>query len=116
RDWVRPDGTVTVTAKIRPALSGEALILQRRVGGGWLDVKSKDSDADGRASFSVGGSAAYGLQRYRVALSKRLDHLGARSASIRIRTVRLVTYVIETRGKVQGALPSFRRRSAEIYA
>jgi hypothetical protein len=30
--------------------------------------------------------------------------------------VRLVTYVIETRGKVKGALDSFKERTAEIYA
>lgn len=116
RDWVRPGATATVKARVRPAYQGEMLTLQNRVSGVWRDVRSKRQDAGGGATFSVRGRATYGPQRYRVVLGERKHHLGVRSRTVRIDTVRLVTYEIETRGKVKGALPSFRRRSAEIYA
>ncbi|MFL6288555.1 MAG: DUF3152 domain-containing protein [Actinomycetes bacterium] len=116
RDWVRPDGTVTVRARVSPAYRAEFVTLQERDGGHWSDVKRKRQDAHGRASFTVGGRGQYGPQRYRVVLDRRDDHLGAQSSSVEVSTVRLVTYVIETRGKVRGALPAFRSRTAEIYA
>jgi hypothetical protein len=116
RDWVRPDGTVSVKTKVRPAFGREFVTLQERDGGRWSDVKRKRQDGDGHARFTVQGRATYGPQRYRVVLDKRDDHLGARSKAVEVTTVHLVTYVIETRGRVKGALPSFRRRTAEIYA
>ena len=116
RDWVRPDGTVKVKARVRPAFDGEFVSLQRRVNGTWSTVKRKRQGGKGRVDFTVGGQSQYGLQRYRVMLDAREYHLPAKSKTLEIRTVRLVTYVIETRGKVKSAMPSFRKRTAEIYA
>jgi hypothetical protein len=116
RDWVRPEGTVTIKAKVRPGYRREFVTLQARDSGRWKDVKRKRQDADGHVSYTVGGRAQYGPQRYRVVLDNRADHLGAQSASLEVSTVHLVTYVIETRGRVKGAMPSFRRRTAEVYA
>lgn len=60
RDWVRPDGTVTVRARMRPAWEGEALTLQRRIEGRWRDLRSRRADADGRVEFLVGGRSVFG--------------------------------------------------------
>jgi hypothetical protein len=107
---------VALRAKVRPAYRGQPLTLQRRADGHWKNVKRKRQNRDGRVTFSVDGRSHYGLQRYRVVLPKRDAHMTAHSEGVRLRTVRVVTYVIETRGKVKSALPSFRKRSAEIYA
>ena len=116
RDWVRPDGTVKVKARVRPAFDGELVSLQRRVNGKWSTVKRKQQGGKGRVEFTVGGRSQYGLDRYRVVVDARDHHLPATSKTLEIRTVRIVTYVIETRGKVKSAMPSFRKRTAEIYA
>ena len=116
RNWVRPDGTVKVRARVRPAFEGELVSLQSRVNGKWVTVKRKQQGGKGRVDFIVGGRSQYGLQRYRVMLEARDHHLSAKSRTLEIRTVRIVTYVIETRGKVRSAMPSFRKRTAEIYA
>lgn len=116
RDWVLRGGAVSVSARMRPAFDGQRVTLQRRVDGRWRDLRSKRQDADGSVTFSVKGRGSIGPQRYRARVSAVAGHLGAHSRVVQIRTVRLVTYVIETRGKVKSAMPSFRRRSAEIYA
>ena len=67
-------------------------------------------------SSSPSGAGAYGRQAYRVALDARDHHLAATSKRMTLSTVRVVTYHIETRGHVRGALKSFKKRTAEIYA
>ena len=116
RHWVRPDASVKVKAQVRPAFGGEKVSLERRTDGQWTTVKRKRQGGQGVVAFRIGGMSQYGPQKYRVVLGSRAFHLGAKSKVFEVRTVRLVTYVIETRGKVKGAMPSFRQRTAEIYA
>ncbi len=116
RDWVRPAGSVKLTGRVQPAYSGERVTLQRRIGGRWGSVAKVQQGGQGRFVFRIGGMDAYGPQTYRVALEERDHHLAATSKRRTLTTVRLVTYNIETRGKVGGALDSFKRRAAEIYA
>jgi 5-hydroxyisourate hydrolase-like protein (transthyretin family) len=116
RDWVRPDGVVKLRGRVNPAYSGERVSLQRRVDGQWRTVTSVQQGGQGRFTFRIGGMDAYGPQTYRVALEARDAHLGAISGPMQLTTVRLVTYRIETRGSVRGALDTFKERTAEIYA
>jgi hypothetical protein len=116
RDWVRPDGAVRLSGDVQRAYPGERVALERRDDGRWVSVKRAELGRKGRFTFLVGGRASYGPQRYRVSLREQPDHLGATSGVVQLTTVRLVTYHIETRGKVRGALDSFRKRTAEIYA
>ncbi|MEO8107054.1 MAG: DUF3152 domain-containing protein [Actinomycetes bacterium] len=116
RHWVRPDGVVTLKGRIRPAFGGERVTLERRVSGRWVSVKRVRQGGQGRFTFRIGGMDAYGPQRYRVALDARNHHLAATSKPKTLATVRVVTYHIETRGRVRGALKSFKSRTAEIYA
>lgn len=116
RDWVRPDGVVKLTGQVRPAYIGERVSLQRLVDGKWRTVAPAPQGAHGRFTFRIGGMDAYGPQSYRVAVEARDIHLGVISSPMRLTTVRLVTYRIETRGKVRGALDKFKERAAEIYA
>jgi hypothetical protein len=116
RDWVRPDGVVKLTGEVRPAYATERVSLQRRVDGSWRTAARTQQGGQGRFVFRVGGMPTYGPQVYRVALESRKHHLAAASKPVRLTTVRLVRYHIETRGKVRGALDSFRERTAEIYA
>jgi hypothetical protein len=116
RDWVRPEGVVKLVGEVRPAYAKERVALQRRVDGSWRTTARTQQGGQGRFVFRVGGMNTYGPQVYRVALESRDHHLGAASKPIRLTTVRLVRYHIETRGKVRGALDSFRKRTAEIYA
>lgn len=116
RDWVRPDGVVRLSGRVRPAFGGERVSLQRRTDGSWRTVARVQQGGQGRFAFRVGGMDAYGPQAYRVVLDERDAHLGATSATMQLTTVRLVTYRIETRGKVRGILDAFKERTAEIYA
>jgi 5-hydroxyisourate hydrolase-like protein (transthyretin family) len=116
RDWVRPGGSVRLNGRVRPAYVGERVTLQRRTDGQWRSVSRVQQGDDGRFTFTIRGTATYGPQVYRVALEARDRHLAATSSRLTLTTVRLVTYSIETRGKVKGALDSFKRRTAEIYA
>lgn len=116
RDWVRPSGVVKLKGRVRPAYGGERVTLQRRIDGRWASVARVQQGGQGRYVFRIGGMDSYGPQKYRVALDSRDHHLGATSKRKTLTTVRLVTYHIETRGNVSGALKSFKRRTAEIYA
>jgi 5-hydroxyisourate hydrolase-like protein (transthyretin family) len=116
RTWVRPDGAVTLAGQVTPAFGGERVSLQRRVDGQWRSVARMQQGNQGRFTFRIDGMNSYGPQSYRVALEARDAHLGATSEAMRLTTVRLVTYRIETRGKVSGALDTFKERTAEIYA
>jgi hypothetical protein len=116
RDWVRLAGSVKLTGRVQPAYGGERVTLQRRTGGRWGSVAKVQQGGQGRFVFRIGGMDAYGPQTYRVALEARDHHLAATSKRRTLTTVRLVTYNIETRGKVGGVLDSFKRRTAEIYA
>ena len=116
RDWVRPDGMARLKGRVRPTYSGERVALQRRVSGRWATLSRVQQDAQGRFVFPLRGMSTYGPQRYRVALDARDHHLPATSKRVTLTTVRVVTYRIETRGNVSGALKSFKNRSAEIYA
>jgi 5-hydroxyisourate hydrolase-like protein (transthyretin family) len=116
RDWVRPGGTVMLKGRVRPAYGGERVMLQRRVDGRWQSVDTVRQGGQGRFEFPVQGQSTYGPQTYRVVLQPRDRHLAATSERLTLTTVRLVTYSIETQGKVKGALDSFKRRTAEIYA
>jgi hypothetical protein len=116
RDWVRPDGAVRLTGDVQRAYPSQSVILQRKGDERWVKVKRTEQGQQGRFAFRVGGKPTYGPQRYRVVLPERAARLGAASSAVELTTVRLVTYHIETRGKVKGALDSFKERSAEIYA
>jgi hypothetical protein len=116
RDWVRPTGAVKLTGRVRPAYGGERVTLQRRVGNRWLSVGKVQQGGQGRYTFRISGMSTHGPQTYRVTLASRDHHLAAVSKRRTLTTVRVVTYNIETRGKVRGALSSFKRRTAEIYA
>lgn len=116
RDWVRPTGSVRMSGDVHRAYPGQPVLLQRRSSGNWVTVKRTEQGAQGRFAFRIGGMASYGPQRYRAVLPERETHLVGVSKPVELTTVRLVTYVIETRGKVKGALDSFKERTAEIYA
>lgn len=116
RDWVRPDGVVVATGRVRPGYAGKSVSLERRIDGRWRTVARARQGSDGRFAFRIGGMGAYGPQTYRVALDEREVHLAATSEAMRLTTVRLVTYRVETRGKVGGVLDEFKQRTAEIYA
>jgi Protein of unknown function (DUF3152) len=116
REWVRPTGTVKMSGQVQRAYPGRPVLLQRKSNGTWIDVKRTEQGGQGRFAFQVGGMPQYGPQRYRAVLPERVTTLPAVSSPVELTTVRLVTYVIETRGKVKGALDSFKERSAEIYA
>jgi len=116
RHWVRPAGVVKLQGRVRPAFGGERVTLQRRVSGRWATVSRVQQGEQGRFDFRIEGMDTYGPQRYRVALDARDHHLAATSKRVTLTTVRVVTYRIETRGNVSGALKSFKSRAAEIYA
>ncbi len=116
RDWVRPSGVVKLNGRVQPAYADERVSLQRRVDGRWRSVAKAQQGGQGRFVFRISGMNSYGPQTYRVALDARDRHLPATSKRLTLTTVRLVTYNIETRGKVRGALDSFKKRTAEIYA
>ncbi len=116
RTWVRPDGTVKLTGRVSPAFGGERVNVQRSVDGRWRTVAQVQQGGQGKFAFRIGGMNAYGPQRYRVSLEARDAHLAAASDVMQLTTVRLVTYRIETRGKVAGALDTFKQRTAEIFA
>lgn len=116
RTWVRPDGTVQLTGQVSPGFGGEWVTLQRSVDGRWRTVERQKQGGQGKFAFRIGGMNAYGPQNYRIALEARDVHLAATSGVKQLTTVRLVTYRIETRGKVGGALDAFKQRTAEIFA
>ncbi|MCZ3389798.1 MAG: DUF3152 domain-containing protein [Actinomycetia bacterium] len=116
RDWVRPTGSVRLDARVRPVFDSERVRLQRKVGGVWRTADRQKQGGQGRVTFRIGGMDAYGPERYRVAVGERIGHLPAISEPWKLTTVRLVTYRIETRGKVAGVLDAFKQRTAEIYA
>jgi hypothetical protein len=116
REWVRPGGVVKLQGRARPGFGGERVMLQRLVNGRWATVSRVQQGGQGRFLFRIEGMDRYGPQRYRVALDARYRHLSATSKRITLTTVRVVTYRIETRGNVSGALKSFQNRTAEIYS
>jgi 5-hydroxyisourate hydrolase-like protein (transthyretin family) len=116
RQWVRPSGAVTLKGRVRPAFAGERVALQRRSDAGWRTVQRKQQGHHGRVSFRVGGTDRYGPSSYRLGIEKRDSHLAASSKAVGLTTVRLVTYRVETRGKIVVDMSSFRQRAAQVYA
>lgn len=116
RNWVRPDGRVKLAGRVQGAYPTERVMLQRRSDGGWRDVSGTAQSDTGRFTFWVAGAKAFGPQRYRVILPRQQDHLGDASGVLRLTTVRVVTYRIETRGDIVVPMREFRERAEEIYA
>lgn len=116
RDWVRPSGRVKLTGRVVDAYAAERVLLQRRSDGRWRDVRGTAQSDTGRFAFQVAGAQGFGPQRYRVVLPRQQDHLGDASGVLRLTTVRVVTYRIETRGDIVVPMREFRERTDEIYA
>lgn len=116
RDWVRPAGVVPLSGQVAPAYPAGSVLLQRRSDGTWRTVARAEQDENGRFAFPVTGTPGYGAQRYRVLLADRMDRLGDASEIGLLRTARVVTYRIETRGRIVVSLKDFREQADAIYA
>ena len=117
RDWVRPDGVVKLAGRGAPRLRGGAgdAAAPRR----WTVAHRRTHPAGRSRSVRLPHRRHARLRAAGVpggAREPRSTTWAPPATPMRLTTVRLVTYHIETRGKVRGALDSFKERTAEIYA
>ncbi len=115
KNWVRSAGHVKLKGEVAPTYKGERVSLQRRFDGGWRTVAKKRQGGKGRFAFRVGGTDRLGPAKYRVKLEGRDIHLSATSRVKKLTTVRLVTYRVETRGRIVVDMKKFKKRAQEIY-
>jgi 5-hydroxyisourate hydrolase-like protein (transthyretin family) len=116
KDWARQAGTAVVHGRVRPAFRGERVLLERRVNGHWRKAGSSHQDAQGRYRFRLSGWPKRGAYVYRTAIASNASHRAVHSSALHLAVDWVVTYRIETRGKIVASLSGFAKRAAGIYA
>lgn len=116
KDWARQGGAALIHGRVRPAFRGEPVVLERRLDGHWVRMARTKQDENGKYSFRMRGWAKRGAFFYRTAIGTTSSHGSVHSATLQLNVVRLVTYRIETRGRIVASVSDFAKRAAEIYA